>query len=95
MEKITPSNGATCYTLFQTDEPSDYVPHWIRFQYPHIEFLLHRRRMNRCSDPECPYCKQKELSTRNQLEKWFGYQEFRRFDPRRIPLQQQSSRSQF
>ncbi|HSQ41231.1 MAG TPA: RecQ family ATP-dependent DNA helicase [Fibrobacteraceae bacterium] len=80
-----------CYllSLFYQDKPSDFVPHWVRHQFPHIESLLHRRRMQNCGEPDCPYCSQ-QLSATRQLERWFGYPGFRRFSPEeKTPLQQQ------
>ena len=76
-------------TLFYEEGPSDYVPHWVRYQYPHVESILHRRRLVPCGDPQCPYCTE-QLSATKQLKKWFGFSGFRSFDKNeKIPLQQQ------
>ena len=76
-------------TLFNEEGPSDYVPHWVRYQYPHIERILHRRRMIPCEDKKCPYCSN-ELDSVHQLEKWFKYPSFRKFtETETIPIQQQ------
>ena len=76
-------------TLFYEEGPSDYVPHWVRYQYPHVESILHRRRLVPCDDPRCPYCTE-QLSATKQLKKWFGFSGFRSFDKNeKIPLQQQ------
>jgi ATP-dependent DNA helicase, RecQ family len=76
-------------TLFYEEGPSDYVPYWVRYQYPHIENILHRRRLVPCGDPQCPYCTE-QLSSTKQLKKWFGFPGFRSFsEEEKIPLQQQ------
>ncbi len=76
-------------TLFHEEGPSDYVPHWVRYQYPHLESILHRRRLVPCGNPQCPYCTEQLCSTK-QLKKWFGFPGFRSFsEEEKIPLQQQ------
>lgn len=76
-------------TLFFEEGPSDFVPFWVRYQYPHLEEILHKRRLCSCGDPGCPYCGN-FLDPEKQLFKWFGYPEFRRFeDDKEVPLQKQ------
>ena len=75
--------------LFCEDGPTDYIPHWVRYQYPHLEGILRRRRLIPCDNPQCPYCSE-QLSSTKQLKKWFGFKEFRSFNKtEKIPLQQQ------
>ena len=76
-------------TLFHEEGPSDYVPYWVRFQYPHLENILRRRRLIPCGNPQCPYCSE-QLNATKQLKKWFGFDAFRSFsEEEKIPLQQQ------
>ena len=76
-------------TLFCEDGPTDYIPHWVRYQYPHLEGILHRRRLIPCNDPSCLYCSEQLNSTR-QLKKWFNFDGFRSFNKtEKVPLQQQ------
>lgn len=76
-------------TLFHEEGPSDFVPHWVRYQYPHLETILHRRRLVPCGNPNCPYCSE-QLSATKQLQKWFGFPGFRSFsEEEKVPLQQQ------
>ena len=76
-------------TLFFEDGPSDFVPHWIRHQYPHIETLLRKHRLVSCGDPGCCYCTE-HLDAAKQLEKWFGFPNFRSFSAdEKVPLQRQ------
>lgn len=76
-------------TLFHEEGPSDFVPHWVRYQYPHLESILHRRRLVPCGSNQCPYCSE-QLSSTKQLKKWFGFPGFRSFsEEEKIPLQQQ------
>lgn len=79
-------------TLFHEEGPSDYVPHWVRYQYPHLENILHRRRLVPCGNPQCPYCSE-QLSSTKQLKKWFGFDNFRSFNGEQVPLQQQVAES--
>jgi ATP-dependent DNA helicase RecQ len=76
-------------TLFHEEGPSDFVPHWVRYQYPHLESILHRRRLVPCGNSQCPYCSE-QLSSTKQLKKWFGFPGFRSFsEEEKVPLQQQ------
>ena len=76
-------------TLFHEEGPSDYVPYWVRYQYPHLENILRRRRLIPCDNPKCPYCSE-NLNATKQLTKWFGFPAFRSFSAEeKIPLQQQ------
>lgn len=75
-------------TLFHEEGPSDFVPHWVRYQYPHLESILHRRRLVPCGSSQCPYCSE-QLNSTKQLKKWFGFKAFRSFEKdEKIPLQQ-------
>jgi len=75
-------------TLFHEEGPSDFVPHWVRYQYPHLESILHRRRLVPCGSSQCPYCSE-QLSSTKQLKKWFRFEAFRSFEKdEKIPLQQ-------
>lgn len=76
-------------TLFHEEGPSDFVPHWVRYQYPHLETILHSRRLVPCENPSCPYCTD-QLNSTKQLQKWFDLPSFRSFsENEKIPLQQQ------
>lgn len=76
-------------TLFYEEGPSDFVPFWVRVQYPHLETILQNRRMVNCGNPDCRYCST-QLNSVKQLSKWFGFPGFRSFDKNeKIPLQQQ------
>lgn len=76
-------------TLFYEEGPSDFVPHWVRYQYPHLETILHSRRLVPCENPICPYCTD-QLNSTKQLQKWFPFPSFRSFsENEKIPLQQQ------
>lgn len=87
--KAHPVEWSYLFTLFVLDQTSDYVPHWVRYQYPQVENLLHHRRMRHCGKLDCPYCSV-HLSAPSQLKNWYGYPSFRKFDPAEtIPLQQQ------
>ena len=74
-------------TLFFEKGPSDFVPRWVRHQYPHIETLLRRHRLVSCGDPDCPYCTE-QLDAAKLLGKWFGFPGFRSFSAdEKVPLQ--------
>lgn len=76
-------------TLFFEEGPTDFVPFWVRYQYPHLESILRAKRMMNCGHPDCPYCTE-ELNSVRQLTKWFGFPGFRSFDKSEtVPLQQQ------
>ncbi len=76
-------------TLFYEEGPSDFVPYWVRYQYPHLESILTRRRLQPCNEPGCPYC-ENELNSVTQLKKWFGFPGFRKFqESETVPVQQQ------
>lgn len=76
-------------TLFYEEGPTDFVPFWVRYQYPHIESILRTKRMVDCGHPDCPYCST-QLNSVTQLNKWFGFSGFRSFhESETVPLQQQ------
>jgi ATP-dependent DNA helicase RecQ len=76
-------------TLFYEEGPSDFVPHWVRYQYPHLESILHRCRLIPCGKSKCSYCTE-QLNSTKQLQKWFRLPGFRSFsEEETIPLQQQ------
>ena len=76
-------------TLFFDVGSTDFVPYWVRYQYPHIENILHKRRLVPCGDSACPYCSE-QLNLNKQLKKWFGYDNFRKFsEEEKVPLQEQ------
>ncbi len=76
-------------TLFYEDGPTDFVPFWVRYQYPHLETILRTKRMVDCGRPDCPYCST-QLNSATQLNKWFGFPGFRSFhESETVPLQQQ------
>lgn len=75
-------------TLFFETGATDFVPEWVRFAYPHIESILRRRRMIVCKNEHCKYCSE-NLSPIRQLEKWFTYKSFRKFDESEtVPIQE-------
>ena len=86
--KKSPIEWSFLLTLFHEEGPSDFVPHWVRYQYPHIEHILHVRRLISCENPQCLYCSE-NLNSTKQLKKWFGFNAFRSFEKdEKIPLQQ-------
>ncbi len=86
--KESPIEWSFLLTLFYEDGISDFVPHWVRYQYPHLESILHHRRLVPCGNFQCLYCSE-QLSSTKQLKKWFRFDAFRSFEKDEIiPLQQ-------
>ena len=52
------------------------LPPWVRWQYPEVRTLIRALRETPCGDPACDYCRT-FLDPRRELERYFGYAEFR------------------
>ncbi|MEB3766502.1 RecQ family ATP-dependent DNA helicase [Acinetobacter sp. MD2] len=65
------------------------TPKWLLFQYPKIESILSKLRSTPCR-LGCAYCAQK-LNPKIGLKKFFGYDNFRRYDDK--PLQEQAAKA--
>ena len=68
---------------------SSVLPPWVRHQFPQIPSLLDRLRGAPCLDTaNCAYCRKHHDPIRN-LERYFGYNEFRALKDEQPPLQEQ------
>ena len=52
------------------------VPPWVRHQFPAVSALITRLRDTPCHKPSCNWCKEQH-SPRAQLQRWFGFEDFR------------------
>ncbi|MGB0126482.1 MAG: RecQ family ATP-dependent DNA helicase, partial [Rhodocyclaceae bacterium] len=65
------------------------MPPWVRHEFPAAGALVRRLRDTPCSDPACPWCRERHDAIK-ELRRWFGFGEFRP-EPRDAdgkPLQQ-------
>ena len=52
------------------------LPPWVRLQYPTTTAFIRQLRETSCNNQDCPYCSA-YLDPRNELERYFGFAEFR------------------
>ena len=53
------------------------MPPWVRIEHPATARLARELRATPCADPACEYCRETH-DARRWLERWFGYDDFRR-----------------
>ncbi len=80
----SPCELAYALALIDTTSYRSITPGWVLHNYPLVEMVIHSLRDTRCEEG-CPYCRQKR-DIHNNLQKFFGYKEFRTYDGE--PLQQ-------
>lgn len=76
---------AYALAIIGTHDRFSITPPWVSRRYPEVDTLVHLLRGKGCASPSCPYCSQ-FLDSRKALKRWFGFDEFRRFEGE--PLQQ-------
>jgi len=59
-------------------EPNSLFPEWLLKTFPKVEDIMMLLRGNPCEE-NCAYCKT-SLDARTGLQRYFGYQDFRKFD---------------
>jgi ATP-dependent DNA helicase RecQ len=52
------------------------MPPWVRHQFPQAGVLIKRLRDTACADPACQWCRERH-DARKELERWFGFPDFR------------------
>jgi len=52
------------------------MPSWVRHQFPEAGNLVRRLRDTACHDPACDWCRERQ-DARRELERWFGFDDFR------------------
>ena len=64
------------------------MPPWVLFQFPQASKMVKQLRDTPCQQPDCQWCREHHDPTR-ELNRWFGFQEFRRepSDEDGVPLQ--------
>ncbi len=77
--KNNPVELAYACTLIDIDDRYSITPAWILHNYPEVERIIRNLRNKPCNDPACTYCSRK-FNARLALKRWFGYDEFRKFD---------------
>ncbi len=67
---------AYCAAWLPVAGGNSVLPPWVRFQFPEVVRLIKQLRDVPCDRPDCPYCCQVH-SPVEQLQKYFGFSEFR------------------
>ncbi|MCM1177639.1 MAG: RecQ family ATP-dependent DNA helicase [Bacteroides sp.] len=76
---------AYAIAAIRTDDRYSMTPPWVLANYPQVENIIHILRNTPCKDQGCRYCNE-YLDARKALKKWFGYDDFRKYDGE--PLQE-------
>jgi ATP-dependent DNA helicase RecQ len=81
IEKLE-SRKSAAYALawLQVAGSNSILPPWVRHRFPEVTKIIRRLRDKGCSDPACSYC-QVNHNPHKQLERFFGFDDFRR-EPR-------------
>ncbi len=74
-----PIEFAYACALISTNDRYSITPAWVLSNYPEVERIIQNLRNTPCNNKECPYCN-KEFNAKYALKKWFGYDDFRKFD---------------
>ncbi|TPE43336.1 RecQ family ATP-dependent DNA helicase [Pontibacter mangrovi] len=84
-----PAPLAYALSLINAPDQGSIIPPWLLHRFPEIVNVLQQLRGTSCQQPSCHYC-EKYLSPIAGLQKYFGYEGFRKFTPEeKTPLQQQ------
>ncbi len=84
---------AYALALITTRDPESVTPPWLVKSYPALTSILYALKVRRCKDPACGYCRE-WLDPYRALETFFGYSQFRKFDPsEEVSLQEQVVRA--
>ncbi len=80
------ANPETCKPLayliawLRVSGGNSVLPPWVRLQYPIVRLLIRQLRETACKDEACAYCRT-YLEPRQELERLFGFRDFR-LEPR-------------
>ncbi len=77
--KNNPVELAYACSLLDIDDRYSITPAWVLHNYPEVERIIRNLRNKPCNDLACPYCSRK-FNVKLALKRWFGYDEFRKFD---------------
>ncbi|MBC8753909.1 RecQ family ATP-dependent DNA helicase [Kordia sp. YSTF-M3] len=84
-----PIELAYAFSLIRAKE-SSILPNWVQKTFPETQRVLDVMRFNFCGKTNCNYCNT-NLNPRKALETYFGYDNFRSFDPNEaISLQEKT-----
>lgn len=91
--KKYPIELAYAYALINTIEDKSVLAYWVSKTYPKTQQVVNYLRFNNCEDSNCKYCSSK-LNPKKALQTYFGYPDFRSFDPNEeISLQEKTVRA--
>ncbi len=77
--KNNPVELAYACALIDINDRYSITPAWVLCNYPEVERIIRNLRNKPCNDPACQYCR-RNFDARLALKRWFGYDEFRKFD---------------
>ena len=78
MSEALTSGWALAYALawLSVSGGNSVMPPWVRYQFPGAGQLVRRLRDTACRDPGCGWCRERH-DPRKELERWFGFVDFR------------------
>ncbi len=76
-----PSELAYALAVIGADDIMSITPAWVQRNYPHMASVMNILRNTPCG--ECEYCR-RQLDAHKGLEEFFGYNEFRIFDGKKM-----------
>lgn len=91
--KQNPVELAYALAILRLDNNESILPYWVQHQFSESSRILDILRFKSCSHQECSYCSN-VLDPKSALSRYFGYRDFRKFDPvRPISLQEETVRA--
>jgi ATP-dependent DNA helicase RecQ len=93
LAKDNPIELAYAFSLINTKEDKSILAYWVSKTLPKTQQILDELRFNQCSKTSCVYCHSK-LNPKKALQTYFGYEDFRGFDPdEEMSLQEKTVRA--
>lgn len=91
--KDNPIELAYAFSIINTKEDKSVLAYWVNNSLPKTQQILDDIRFKFCGDPSCIYCNS-NLNPQKALQSYFGYNDFRKFDPKEdISLQEKTVRA--
>tara|TARA_R110002050_G_scaffold204522_4_gene340200 strand:- start:131310 stop:136133 length:4824 start_codon:yes stop_codon:yes gene_type:complete len=85
-----PTELAYALALINTDDDKSVLPKYISKTFPITEKIIDHIRFKNCGESTCTYCNS-NLSPKNALYNYFGFEDFRKFDQdQEISLQEKT-----
>ena len=88
--RLSPVELAYVLAVIRLNSTDSVLPKWVSESFPRTKVVFDELRFTSCSNPDCSYCNT-HLNPKAALKQYFGYADFRKFDPtRKVSLQEET-----